>query len=249
MQYDFNLSPNGGQRVEVVGRFFKYARGQGAIRVTTSKGGYVDLLPGQGVWGTEFSSLTVNDRSGLANAGVLLAGEFDFRDQSIPGVVSVADGSAAKTLLLNCFMGGAMTSGAVTYNSVSLLNPAGSGKLTIIKKVMWQGAGLGSLVRLFIVNAGYVQGGQSTAAKNARNKLSGAANSVSTIAGDQSASLPPGGWGEALIDMTDADGNAPRIYKFDDPVILKPGAAAVFSIGQANNGLAKVDFEFSEEGA
>jgi hypothetical protein len=83
MQYDLNLGAYGSQRLEVNGRFFKYVSGTGKIRVTTNKGAVIDLAVGQGVWGEEFSALTVQDKSGAANQGVLLAGSYDFRDDSV----------------------------------------------------------------------------------------------------------------------------------------------------------------------
>jgi hypothetical protein len=83
MQYDLNLNANGSQRLEVAGRFFKYTNGAGKIRVTTNKGAVIDLTVGQGVWGEEFQSLTVLDRSGATNNGVLLAGSYDFRDDTV----------------------------------------------------------------------------------------------------------------------------------------------------------------------
>ncbi|MCL6484930.1 MAG: hypothetical protein I4O49_12305, partial [Janthinobacterium lividum] len=98
MQYDFNLSPGGAQNLDVKGRFFKYRSGTGAIRVRASKGGYVDLLPGQGVRGFDFESLTVADRSGANNVGVLIVGDFDFQDDRIAGTVDVVDGGRTRTL-------------------------------------------------------------------------------------------------------------------------------------------------------
>lgn len=96
MQYDLNLAANDSQRLEVNGQFFKYISGGGKIRVTTNKGAVIDLVQGQGVWGESFSALTVQDRSGSANPGVLLAGSYDFRDDNvnIGGAVQIGnDGS------------------------------------------------------------------------------------------------------------------------------------------------------------
>jgi hypothetical protein len=83
MQYDLNMVPNGSQRVEVSGRFFKYTSGAGKIRVTTNKGAVIDLTVGQGVWGEEYSSLVVQDRSGAGIVGTILAGNYDFRDDTV----------------------------------------------------------------------------------------------------------------------------------------------------------------------
>lgn len=249
MQYDFNLAPGGGQRVEAKGRFFKYLRGSGMLRITTSKGGYVDLVAGQGIYGVDFEYLMVQDKSGFQNTGVVLAGDYDFRDDAVSNTVRVVDNSKDLTAMAQAFMAGAYTGGGATWNCVSLLNPAASQKNTIIKKVAWVGAALGGRVRLYIVPSGYVQGGQQTAAKSARNKLSGAANSVSLIAGDAVGANPAGAWGEPLFDWAAADGGQPYPYKFEEPVILKPGAAAILYFASGINGNGYGDFEFSEEAA
>jgi hypothetical protein len=94
MQYDLNLAPGAAQRIEASGRFFKYVSGQGKIRVTTSSGGQIDLMPGQGVWGVDFNGLSVQDRTGTGNVGVLVAGAFEFRDDTVNGAVSVTNDAA-----------------------------------------------------------------------------------------------------------------------------------------------------------
>lgn len=135
MQYDFNLVANAGMSIDVKGRFFKYKNGAGLIRVRTSKGGFVDLLPGQGVWNTDFTSLTISDRSGLPNAGVILAGDFDFHDDRITGDVSVIDNAKARTIANTAF---ALTiyTGPVAGQrpTTQLWNPAGSGKKVTISR-------------------------------------------------------------------------------------------------------------------
>lgn len=136
MQYDFNLSANGGQVIDVKGRFVKYRSGTGPIRVRLSKGGYADLMPGQGIFDTAFDSLTVNDRTGAQNIGVILAGDFDFRDDRITGTVDVVDGGRARTIQGHAFMGYAgVTSASGQYSTSQLWNPAGSGKRLVVEQI------------------------------------------------------------------------------------------------------------------
>lgn len=150
MQHDFNLPANGSQQIDVTGRFFKYKSGSGLIRLRASRGGYIDLLPGQGVENEAFTSLTVQDRTGAPNKGVLLAGDFDFRDERISGSVEVIDGGYARTLAGKAFMGVA-SHGAdpALVTGVQLSNPAGSGRNLIVKRYsMSTAAGGGVHVRI-----------------------------------------------------------------------------------------------------
>lgn len=128
--------------MDVKGRFFKYRSGTGLIRVRASNGGYVDLLPGQGVWNLNYDSLNVQDRSGVQNAGVLIAGDFDFHDDRITGTVDVVDGGYNRTAAGVAFMAAVGIGGAVgLFGEVQLWNPAGSGKNLIIESIMPAGVG------------------------------------------------------------------------------------------------------------
>ena len=138
MQYDFSVPANGGQSIEAVGIFLKYKSGLGKIRIKFNNGGALDLTPGQSVSGLNFTGFTVTDRSGAANAGVILAGAFAMQDDSIVGAVSIIDGGVASSLANICYMGG-VKSGAVAgeMNFVMLDNPAGTGKNVIVESVTY----------------------------------------------------------------------------------------------------------------
>jgi hypothetical protein len=136
MQYDFSLAGSASVVRDVKGKFFKYKSGAGLIRVGLSTGQYVDLLPGQGIWGVDFTWLTITDKSGVANAGVVLAGEFDFHDDRIAGDVSIIDNSKSKVLSGVEFIRYRSTpAGAGTYSIVQLFNPTGSGKNIAIRQM------------------------------------------------------------------------------------------------------------------
>lgn len=139
MQFDFNLGPGASQTIDVKGRFFKYKAGTGPIRIRTSTGGAVDLLPGQGVENVAFTSLTVSDRSGANNVGAILAGDFDFRDDRISGTVDVVDGGKSRTLANMAFYPMASsTAAAGQWGSCQLWNPVGSGKNIILSAYGFQ---------------------------------------------------------------------------------------------------------------
>lgn len=136
MQFDFTLAANQSQHIDVVGTFIKYKDGTGKIRVRLNGGGYIDLLPGQGVNNVKFTSVDVQDRTGAQNVGTILAGIYDFRDDRITGTVDVVDGGKARTLSGQCFAtGGGMPGGATTdFPYLVLNNAAGSGKRIIVEE-------------------------------------------------------------------------------------------------------------------
>lgn len=143
MQYDFNLAPNSGTVMDIAGKFFKYRSGTGVITVRTSKGGSVDLLPGQGVWNVEFTSLTIKDKSGAQNAGVILAGDFDFHDDRITGTVDVVDGGKARSLSGSAFSLTFKTDPAAGMTSrLGLWNPSANKNVVIESIAMSAAAAL-----------------------------------------------------------------------------------------------------------
>lgn len=136
MQHDFTLAANGTQTIDVAGRFFKYKSGTGKIRVRATKGGYIDLEPGQGVENEEFTSLTISDRTGLPNSGVILAGNFNFRDETISGTVNVVDNGKSRVLAGICYISGPGVGAVVSqYGYVQLWNPVGSVKNLIVEQI------------------------------------------------------------------------------------------------------------------
>ncbi|MTV36281.1 hypothetical protein [Duganella radicis] len=239
MQYDFKLSGNGGMQIDVQGSFIKYKSGTGAIRVVTSKGGYIDLLPGQGVWGVDFTRLTVQDRSGNANTGVLLAGAYDFRDQTIPGTVSVADGGMNWTNNLNCFMGSASAiANAGTHNIAALANPAGNTKNVVVKSVKCSSVS-GTYLTLFL--ALYTPAGNT----KALNKKGGGAVSSAVLDAAQLASVAA--FGNPLAMHFDNVNGTPRDVVFQEPVVIPPGYALIYRPGNTTGGAGDITFDFREE--
>jgi hypothetical protein len=156
MEYDFNLGAGQSLNLDVKGRFFKYKSGTGPIRIRTSLGGAVDLLPGQGVENVHFTGLTISDRSGAGNAGSILAGDFDFRDDRITGSVEVVDGGKNRTRAGQAFLVAAGGTTDPNFQSrTALVNAAGSGKNIFIETAMLTGQ-VAVPVSLCRVDAGVV---------------------------------------------------------------------------------------------
>lgn len=242
MQFDFNLSANASQTIDVAGHFVKYKSGTGAIRVRMTTGGYVDLLPGQGVWNVQFSSLTVVDRTGADNTGIILAGAFDFRDDRITGTVDVVDGGRTRTLAGQAFMSWAnLGAGTAGQNSVhQLWNPANSGKNIVIEQIQISSTAGGfagvAFWNLAIANLVAANGGSGTSKKNGIGVSAGQRRT------EQTAVLP---YTPNLLSTALAPGvNFDR--KFNEPVLLTPGMGLCVFHGSPVTDLA-VGIEWFEE--
>ncbi|WP_317205563.1 hypothetical protein [Janthinobacterium sp.] len=234
MQFDLQLAANGAQRIEVDGRFFKYKSGTGLIRVTTSKGEVVDLMPGQGVWNTQFSSLTVTDRTGAANAGVLMAGNIDFRDDRITGTVDVVDGGKARTLAGIAFgCSGYQLSVAGEVAHVEIWNPPGSGKNLIINTAVMASGTVGQLAGVSLYNAVL-----AVPANPAQNKKCGGGPGVaSSFTKSQATQIT----NTAIWSMSSG-----VIYKPTEPIVVAQGWGLLFT-GQSIAASLLVTAEYFED--
>lgn len=116
--YNFTLSANATQNLDVPGDYLKVISATGAIRVRTVEGWMKDLLPGQGVKGLNFQRLILEDRSGAANTGTIAVGigADSIVDDRITGEVSISD-----IIRSNCaiYTGGATTIGFTATQMVA----------------------------------------------------------------------------------------------------------------------------------
>lgn len=229
MQYDFNLPAGGAYQIDVKGRFFKYRSGTGAIRVRASKGGYVDLLPGQGVWSLDYDSLTVQDRSGAQNVGVIVAGDFDFRDDRITGTVEVIDGGKRRTVAGQAFSG-KIFAGPVpgNYPHIQLKNMSVD-KMLVVKQLQFYGT-----TNFDVFHSPDTLAGASIFMPS---KMIGGPNSIaarfyqSNMAVNQVAANA----GKVLLNSTiPAGGNT--VYKLEEPIVIMPGFGITASGGTVGDG-------------
>jgi hypothetical protein len=237
MQYDFNLGPNTSTTIEVAGKFFKYKSGAGVIRVRTSKGGVVDLLPGQGVWNVDFTGLTIADRSGIQNVGVILAGDFDFHDDRITGSVEVIDGGRARAKNNTACMGYAgQPKAAGMYSQVQLFNPATSGNNLFVGQVSFYSNGIGGVLMArfdtplesFVRNGGRKHLGYPNSSAELRTNTN-AIQQIMTVPGPM-----------AAIDA------ATKVMKFIEPILIEPGRGLILTANNVNEDIGGT-FEFFEE--
>lgn len=237
MQFDFNVAANQSQVLDVAGRFFKYKSGTGLIRVRATNGGYVDLLPGQGVWNTEFTSLTISDRTGLQNAGVILAGDFDFHDDRISGTVSVVDDAKSRTLANAAYLADIGIAGSAgNYMYAELWNPAGSGKNLIVESVYCSSTTAGfAVLRSQTTQLGTLAEGPVT------KKIGAASASVALC----NTLLAPGPYVGTQIHGVNLAASQGFKFEFVEPIIIMPGSG-LSANGDLGQGLSSV-FEYFED--
>jgi hypothetical protein len=215
MQYDFALTPLGGQIINVKGRFFKYRTGTGPIRVKLTDGGVIDLMPGQGVSNRNFESIEIVDRSGAINAGTILAGDFDFRDERISGTVDVVDGGKSRTLsgrTYMCAISAGNSAGQFAFNE--LWNPPGSNKNVIVEQ--WSlSSGAASIIYAGWHNVRLTTGPSGSISKKAGGALSSAlSGSVYRVAAGGIASV---------LTASNVSANQTIVVMPKEPIVIPPG--------------------------
>ncbi|MGK5038668.1 hypothetical protein [Janthinobacterium sp. LB3P118] len=236
MQYDFNLPPGGALNLDVKGRFFKYRSGTGAIRVRASKGGYVDLLPGQGVWSLDFESLNVQDRSGVQNTGVLIAGDFDFHDDRITGTVDIMDGGRTRTLANTAFLADTAISPGASFATLQLWNPVGSGKNVMLEQ-MTISVDAGTSISMWDSTAPKLTPGQ-----NPSPKLLGGATGVARTFMDN----PGAAYSGVRNGSVNCQANGTFVFPMREPIVIPPGRGFVVQSGTITT-ILRCMFEFFEE--
>lgn len=240
MQYDFALTPLGGQIINAKGRFFKYRAGNGLIRVKLTDGGVIDLLPGQGVSNRNFESIEIVDKSGAANSGTILAGDFDFRDERITGTVDVVDGGKFRTKAQIAY-GSSVRNGnvAAQFSNVQLWNPVGSGRNLVVEAIGVVSA-LGGTIAVVIPMSAALLNLRGTPAS--KLVLAGATASVAQtryentgVANNADATLH--------FAMA-ANSNVPK--NFAEPMVITPGNGLNVAALTANIDIG-ANFEYYEE--
>lgn len=243
MQFDFNLQANQNQHIDVSGTFLKYINGNGKIRVRLNGGGYIDLLPGQGVANVKFNNVDVQDRSGLMNAGTILAGTYDFRDDNVYGTVALRDNSQDLVTANKAFMANSFTAqvDATHPRVMFLMNPANSGKIVKIRTFRYSAPGglppSGFKVRIGVAFA-------IVGTDKAVSKFAGGASSTTVVSSEgvlETALTHP-----VLIDIKPT--LASDKFELRDPIVLPPGMAfMVHNTATADTQTTYWSVEFTEE--
>jgi hypothetical protein len=240
MQYDFALTPLGGQIINAKGRFFKYRAGVGLIRVKLTDGAVIDLLPGQGVSNRNFETIEITDKSGAINAGTILAGDFDFRDERITGTVDVVDGGKSRTLAKAAFFayGAKNTTVGGNHPFIQLWNPPGSGKNIFVK------SGLFSCSTASFIGLGPTNAAVGALLGNSKSKHSSGADGVLQVRGLEQVAFVN------TFNLTGAYVAASQSVNLQlaEPILIEPGFGLVVGGSDTTNGTQiTAAFELIEE--
>lgn len=244
MQFDFTMAGYGSQNIETAGRFVKYVNGTGKIRVRFDKGGYIDLLPGQGCTGLDFSRLTIEDRSGAGNVGVLLAGAFMFQDDRISGTVDVVDGGRLRTLSGQSFLvAGGCLAYAGTYSCWQIWNPPGSGKRVAVGGYSMTGATAGA-VSILSASGAAANAGNQSASKLIKD--TGAPGSGAALMRYENRANLANVGAEMALDFVNIQASSSYTRTLKEPILLMPGSGLLMRY-EVVNATINGTWEWTEE--
>lgn len=240
MQFDFNVQANQSQHIDVVGTFIKYKAGTGLIRVRLNGGGYLDLLPGQGVNNVNFTSVDVQDRTGAKNVGTILAGIYDFRDDRISGTVEIINGERTRTdqgRAYFAYANGAAIAGAYPHNQ--LFNPVSSTRNLVVERVVVASA-TAQPIRISSIKAALAN--LSSFPIQSKKLADGIPASVAEARQDGTLVVIQG----TMIYNTICSANTPLVIDLKEPFLVAPGwGLAIIGGTQATD--LPTNFEFYEE--
>lgn len=242
--YNFTLSANATQNLDVPGDYLKVISATGAIRVRTVEGWMKDLLPGQGVKGLNFQRLIIEDRSGAANVGTIAVGigADSIVDDRVTGAVEIID--TGKTLTANgrtYFGTRSQAATAGVFSFVQLWNPVGSGVRLSVRRIAIA-SDLAGTMPLFI---GAVDTNAADTTKLANKLINGAASTVMAKASTDVNATGAAGWSLTGVATFSVVANTLFEIPLRDPLVLNAGSGIVVR-GPAVNQLAQVFADIEE---
>lgn len=222
--YNFSIPAGGSFQLPVTGSYFRVMTATDVLEVQGDTFGNIyPLYTGQGLQGQEFRSLNLLNRTGATNNGSILVSDGKFVDDRITGEVSIIDGGKSRSMSGIAFAStGFVTGVASQYSCLQIWNPSGSGKNIVIEQYSIASS-----------TAGYIDIGISTTQLTTAlgitpvGKYSGVNNSISIIKKDNLVGYPASFNGFATVQLA-ALSSSP-IFKFSEPMIIKPGFGLTFT--------------------
>ncbi len=242
--YNFTLSANATQNLDVPGDYLKVISATGAIRVRTVEGWMKDLLPGQGVKGLNFQRLILEDRSGAANTGTIAVGigADSLVDDRVTGAVEIIDTGKTLTAQGKTFFGArSQVATPGLFSFVQLWNPPSSGvRIAII--TLSANSDVAGGMSLFM---GSVDINSGDTNKAGSNKLVLAAAPISFLKGNTDASFTGNAsWSLQTFSNFIVPANAAYTLPFKNPLVLNAGNGLTLrGVGVNNLSQLIVDFE------
>jgi hypothetical protein len=236
--YDFTIPANGSFQLNVEGEYVRIMSSTGTLELVTDTYRIGPIAAGQGQANAPFKRLTINDKSGNINKGVILVAASDFVDQRISGEVSIIDGGKSRTLAGIAFMGDmSQLAGAAQISTVQLFNPVANLKNLIIKSFHVLSTVIGS--SLYGLNATALT--TLDISGRAQSKKTGSIAITAELRSQLMAvQLSP------FLGVTTYGANSDTLIRLDEPLIVTPGYGFFVQTIQANN-TAEAVFEWIEE--
>jgi hypothetical protein len=170
----------------------------------------------------------VQDISGAANKGTIIAGSFDFHDDRISGTVDIVDGGKARTIAGGAFATGVGSAApaAGCYSRAQLWNNTGSGMRCVVESVS-----------IFNLNASaigvnLVRGTTQFSAVDLgpgvnKNMGIAAGSSVAHFYSDAYQTNTPYGLGQVALYAASVQAGGSFMFLLKEPIVVLPGTALV----------------------
>lgn len=240
----FNIAAGETKHFERAGRYFEIISAQSLLNVhfedaAGSRAESLKLALSGFFAEGGFSSFEVENPTAAKQSVQVLISDGRGGSRRQPGVVSVVDGGRQRTIDGVAFMGAtSLTAAAGQWPVLQLLNPAGSGKRLVVKRVT-MGSDIATVCRV-----GRLVAPAGGAAIELRSKLIAAALAMAgKIYRDPAAAIPAAF--EQFFAINTA-ASAQVVYAFEEPLVIAAGEG-VAVVGNSGVQTASVLFEGYEE--
>lgn len=235
--YDFTIPAGGSSELLVEGSYYRILESTGALEVRRDGGSALGpIYPGQGER-AQYKRLTLVDKSGAGNSGLMVVGDDTFIDDRISGLVEVIDGGKVRTKTELSFVAGFYANASAgQYGAMQLLNPAGSGRDLVVTQINYSRKSIWG-----VYLARYATPLANNLAANITNKVIGAGAPVAQFRRGWSGSI----LGSIFTYVHLADSTVSQL-RFADPMIVPQGEGIVCVCDSVNIELAAT-FEWYEE--
>lgn len=247
--YDISIAPGQVRDIFVNGSYVYFYSGSAGGADTTitvnqdSRGQRVLLMPGQayrmpeGQVGTRW--LIGNLKGEGTIVGRLVIGSGELTDNRVTGSVEVIDGEQNRTLAGLMFSGsGTQAPFASVYSNTQLWNPAGSGKMLIVKSCNFS-SNLQQAIRIGIRATMLTN---DVSANRMANKYSGKPLGVAKLMSETTAASI----NENVLQAYNASANQAITWQMAGPLVISPGYGLTASGGEVNASIT-LNVEWVEE--
>lgn len=238
--YAFSLAANASQTILAEGSFYRIQSSTSTVEVTRNTGSSLDLLAGQGEKDAEFNRLTIRDRSGAANTGLILIADNNFVDDRVIGVSDAAEINRGKSIGGSAFVATTKCAAVAAQYSRTQLNTQSSLKKSAIV----------SMIRIQCPTATTIQIGRESPAFGTNpatcfNKNLASAITATTGVYNQANTTS---FIAAVLYELQIEANKPYIFEPSSPFVLVPSCIHPLTVFNTTLNMdLMVTYEWTEE--